>query len=165
MRTPQVSDGELLSHFEAKNGGDCNSTYKYWQQKLEEYAEELSNQRSMRFFLFAQHAEPMIGVCNFTQIFRGPFQACYLGYKIDNDFEGKGLMFEALESAIHYMFTVQNLHRIMANYMPNNERSKRLLMRLGFKEEGYAANYLLINNKWEDHVLTALTNPNWSPKI
>ncbi|MEG2828171.1 MAG: 30S ribosomal protein S5 alanine N-acetyltransferase, partial [Edwardsiella sp. (in: enterobacteria)] len=27
---------------------------------------------------------------------------------------------------------------------------------------GYAKNYLLINGKWQDHVLTALTNPEWT---
>ena len=45
----------------------------------------------------------------------------------------------------------------MANYMPINFRSAKLLHRLGFTVEGYAKNYLLINNRWEDHVLTALS--------
>lgn len=34
---------------------------------------------------------------------------------------------------------------------------------LGFKVEGYAYDYLLINGRWEDHVLTSLTNPAWTP--
>jgi ribosomal-protein-alanine N-acetyltransferase len=49
----------------------------------------------------------------------------------------------------------------MANYMPRNQRSANVLKRLGFVVEGYARNYLLINNHWEDHILTSLTNPNW----
>jgi ribosomal-protein-alanine N-acetyltransferase len=44
----------------------------------------------------------------------------------------------------------------MANHMPGNERSARLLKSLGFEEEGYAKEYLLINGKWEDHVLNSL---------
>jgi ribosomal-protein-alanine N-acetyltransferase len=53
----------------------------------------------------------------------------------------------------------------MANYMPHNERSKNVLKRLGFVQEGYAKEYLLINGQWQDHILTSITNPQWkSPK-
>ena len=46
------------------------------------------------------------------------------------------------------MFGPQNLHRIMANYMPSNARSGSLLRRLGFREEGLAKDYLRINGRW-----------------
>jgi ribosomal-protein-alanine N-acetyltransferase len=62
------------------------------------------------------------------------------------------------------MFEQQKLHRIMANYMPSNKRSARLLQKLGFVIEGHAKKYLLINGQWEDHVLTSLTNENWLPE-
>ena len=62
------------------------------------------------------------------------------------------------------MFEDQNLHRIMANSMPVNLRSKKLLARLGFQKEGYAPEYLLINGRWEDHILTALMNQSWKMK-
>jgi ribosomal-protein-alanine N-acetyltransferase len=45
--------------------------------------------------------------------------------------------------------------------MPRNQRSGNLLKRLGFVVEGYARDYLLINDRWEDHILTSLTNPDW----
>ena len=70
-------------------------------------------------------------------------------------------MFEALTAAIRYMQRTQHIHRIMANYMPHNQRSGDLLARLGFEKEGYAKNYLLIDGQWPDHVLTALTTPDW----
>ena len=104
----------------------------------------------------------VIGICNFTQIFRGPFQACYLGYNISAGHEGKGLMSEALKKAIQYMFEKQKIHRIMANYMPSNEKSARLLSKLGFTIEGFAKDYLFINGKWEDHTLTSLINQQWN---
>ncbi|MBD3743774.1 GNAT family N-acetyltransferase [Klebsiella pneumoniae] len=47
---------------------------------------------------------------------------------------GQGLMFEALTSAIRYMQRTQHIHRIMANYMPHNQRSGALLARLGFEK-------------------------------
>jgi ribosomal-protein-alanine N-acetyltransferase len=71
-------------------------------------------------------------------------------------------MSEAVAKATQCMFETQNIHRIMANYMPSNERSARLLQKLGFIIEGHAKKYLLINGQWEDHILTSLTNENWS---
>ncbi len=40
-----------------------------------------------------------------------------------------------------------------------------LLARLGFEKEGYAKDYLLIDGQWRDHVLTALTTPDWSADV
>ena len=70
-------------------------------------------------------------------------------------------MSEAIRKGIEYMFKEQNIHRIMANYMPSNNRSAQLLQKLGFNIEGQAKKYLLINNQWEDHILTSLTNQEW----
>ena len=69
-------------------------------------------------------------------------------------------MHEALTAAIAHVFNAMQLHRIMANYRPQNERSARLLARLGFEPEGEARAYLKINGVWADHVLTALINLN-----
>ena len=68
-------------------------------------------------------------------------------------------MYEALNVAITYIFEQQRLHRIMANYIPGNERSGKLLAKLGFEIEGRAKQLLLINGQWEDHILTSLINP------
>ncbi|AZY48202.1 GNAT family N-acetyltransferase [Bordetella avium] len=100
----------------------------------------------------------MAGECGFTNIVRGPFQACYLGFSLDGREEGRGLMQAALQIAIAQVFQSLRLHRIMANYRPENTRSGALLSRLGFVKEGYARRYLKINGVWQDHVLTARTN-------
>ncbi len=127
------------------------------------WEQEFKEGKSIRFLLFLKEnfEDEIIGFCNFSQIFRGPLQACYLGYHIDHSLEGNGLMLEAVGKAIQYMFEEQKLHRIMANYMPSNIRSAKLLHKLGFVIEGHAKKYLLINGQWEDHILTSLTNENW----
>jgi ribosomal-protein-alanine N-acetyltransferase len=88
-----------------------------------------------------------------------------LGYAIDAQRQGQGLMHEALIAAIVHAFDVLRLHRIQANYVPDNVRSGRLLQRLGFRKEGLAANYLYINGAWRDHVLTALLNPSFDDSV
>lgn len=132
------------------------------QKRLENWINECEDGKSTRFLIrLKENPAKIIGFCNFTQIFRGAFQACYLGYKIDHEYEGKGLMHEALKASIQYAFEKLALHRIMANYMPINMRSAKLLHRLGFTIEGYAKGYLMINGKWEDHVLTAISAEEW----
>jgi ribosomal-protein-alanine N-acetyltransferase len=100
----------------------------------------------------------MLGACNFSNIARGPFQACHLGYSIAARHEGKGIMSQALSATIEYMLGELDLHRIMAAYIPTNTRSEKLLLRLGFEKEGYAKSYLKIAGHWQDHVLTSLIN-------
>ncbi|QYJ86787.1 GNAT family N-acetyltransferase [Shewanella mesophila] len=100
----------------------------------------------------------VIGVCNFTNIIGGIFQACNLGYGLSEKYQGQGYMQEILEASIEHMFSKLGLHRIMANYIPTNLRSEALLTRLGFEKEGLAKSYLKINGKWQDHILTAKVN-------
>lgn len=99
-----------------------------------------------------------VGAASLSNIIMGAFRACYLGYHLDRDCVGQGFMHEALEAVTRYAFDDLRLHRIMANYVPTNERSGRVLRRLGFVVEGYARDYLFIGGKFRDHVLTALTN-------
>jgi len=136
-----------------------------WRRRLDQFAADERAGTALRFMLFPERnlGGPVLGVVNFTQIFRGPFQACYLGYALDYRLEGRGLMREALEASIRHMFEVMKLHRIMLNYMPSNERSAGLARRLGFVPEGIARDYLYIDGAWRDHVLTTLINPS-APK-
>ncbi|MEN1933222.1 GNAT family N-acetyltransferase [Escherichia coli] len=99
----------------------------------------------------------------FPMLFVALFMPAISVIRLGKKWQGKGLMFEALTAAIRYMQRTQHIHRIMANYMPHNKRSGDLLARLGFEKEGYAKDYLLIDGQWRDHVLTALTTPDWTP--
>lgn len=141
-------------------------TIGFWRGRLEMAREEFRAGRSLRLVITPQSNanQRVIGEANFNNIIRGVFQACYLGYRIDHRDEGQGLMREALTGAIAYVFDEMKLHRIMANYLPVNERSGQLLRRLGFTVEGYARDYLMIAGEWQDHVMTALTNPNSKPQ-
>jgi ribosomal-protein-alanine N-acetyltransferase len=132
----------------------------FWRARLEVARDEFARGTAVRLvFVRGGRPGPIVGECNFTQIVRGPFQACSLGYAIDRRTEGRGLMAEALRAAIAYLFDDWRLHRIQANYRPENTRSGRLLDRLGFVVEGTARAYLFIDGAWRDHVLTSLTNP------
>lgn len=139
-------------------------TESYWYEQVKQALYEFRIDRSLQLFLFTKENEnAIIGSVNFRNFIRGVFQSCTLGYSLAEASQGKGYMTEALEVAISYVFAQLNTHRIMASYLPHNQRSGRLLKRLGFVVEGYARDYLLINGQWQDHILTSLINPNWKP--
>ncbi|MCC6553350.1 MAG: GNAT family N-acetyltransferase [Polyangiaceae bacterium] len=140
-------------------------TEPFWRERIAASHEELAEDRSLCLVLERRDdpAEEVIGFCNFSQIVRRAFLATTLGYSLDRRAVGQGVMFEALEAAIAHVFGPLGLHRVMANYLPRNERSGRLLRRLGFVVEGYARDYLFIDGAWRDHILTALTNPDPRP--
>lgn len=140
-------------------------TKSYWLKEINERLSKFREDRSLKFFVFLKNnPQEIIGAINFDNFVRGSFQACTLGYGIAEKFEGKGLMSESLQVAIKYVFDELNLHRIMAVYIPHNQRSGKLLKRLGFVVEGYMSDYLMINGQWQDHIFTSLININWQLK-
>lgn len=133
-----------------------------WRKQLTINLSEFSDDQAVKLFMFQKNApDTIIGTINFTSILRRAAQFCFLGYGLAQDHQGKGLMTEGLTSAIEYMFEEMNLHRISANYVPTNERSGSVLKKLGFQVEGYARDYLYLNGKWRDHILTSLLNDKW----
>lgn len=130
-----------------------------WQGRVAEQLAEVAEGRAFRHVARRPGQEEILSVINLTNVVRGVFQACSLGYSIDAAAQGQGLMAEVLAPLIDRLFAVEGLHRVMANYMPSNTRSGRVLQRLGFEEEGRARDYLMIAGRWEDHVLTARIAP------
>ena len=101
----------------------------------------------------------VVGSVHFSDIVRGTFQSCRLGYALDQALEGQALMTEALRCAIVEMFSPQvNLHRIQAGFRPENWRSAEVLKRIGFHDEGLAPDYLFIDGAWRMHRMVALLN-------
>jgi ribosomal-protein-alanine N-acetyltransferase len=101
---------------------------------------------------------PFVGAITLANLRLGVFRAANVGYHLDHESVGKGLMAEALAALIRFAFDELHLHRLEASFMPHNERSARVLERAGFEVEGYARKYLFIAGQWHDHVLTSLRN-------
>lgn len=137
-----------------------------WVPLLVDAVAQADAQTALRWVL-ALHEAPsqVVGRVNFTSVQRGPLQSCFLGYHIDHAHEGRGLMHEALSAAIPQAFDALRLHRIEANYRPENVRSGALLARLGFERIGLAPKYLYIDGDWRDHVQTQRLNPAFDTSV
>jgi ribosomal-protein-alanine N-acetyltransferase len=169
LRFLQVDEAEKILRFRLENRAHLEPweplrrpeyyTLSYWQLQLQTLRRDYRQGLSLCLTILNEEETEVLGVCNFTNIVRGTFQSCHLGYALARRHEGQGLMAEALTAACAHVFAEMRLHRIMANYLPRNHRSGKLLAGLGFEKEGKARQYLLINGRWEDHVLTSLLHP------
>jgi [ribosomal protein S5]-alanine N-acetyltransferase len=136
---------------------------RFWRMQIRQNLEDYAADRALRLFVYPKaDATRIIGNISFSNFVRGIGQYCTVGYSLDGEYEGMGIMSEALRAAIGYVFRNLGFHRIEANYMPHNVRSGALLRRLGFVVEGYSRDYLRIDGSWQDHLRTALLHPNWT---
>ena len=129
---------------------------EHFQAMAEDSVESFRAGIGYRFVAFTRATDELIACCNANNVVWGAFRACHLGFSIAERHQGCGLMEETVRAVLSYLETEVGLHRVMANHLPHNERSAKLLGKLGFEREGYAKRYLRIDGCWQDHVLTSL---------
>ena len=87
-----------------------------------------------------------------------------IGYLIHTDFQGKGMMTEALKASIDYGFNQLKLHSIEAHVSPLNQPSMNILERNHFIREAYFKEDFFAKGKFHDSIVYSLINPvdkNW----
>ena len=150
----------FLEEWEAVKSEEYYSK-QYQKEQLDKDLINMENNNFLRLWIFKKEDDTrIIGSVGFSNIVKGAFLSCHLGYKLDKDEINKGYMTEAVQKGIEIMFNEFGLHRIEANIMPKNIRSLRVVEKLGFYNEGLAYQYLKINGKWEDHIHMVLLNNN-----
>jgi ribosomal-protein-alanine N-acetyltransferase len=101
--------------------------------------------------------EQLVGQLTLGNITRRAFCSGYAGYWVDARFAGKGIIPTALALAVDHAFSVGGLHRIEVNIRPDNLASRRVVEKLGFRQEAYHHRYLHIDGDWRDHLGYAMT--------
>lgn len=101
--------------------------------------------------------DQLVGQVTIGSIVRGAFQSGYAGYWVDKDHAGRGIMPTALALAVDHAFGPARMHRIEVNIRPENEPSRRVVEKLGFREEARHERYLAINGEFRDHIGYAMT--------
>ncbi len=87
----------------------------------------------------------------------GSARSAQVGYWIDEAYAGRNILPTALAMAVDHCFFVVGLHRIEATIRPENRPSRRVVEKLGFREEGLRRKSLHIDGAWRDHLCFALT--------
>ena len=97
------------------------------------------------------------GQVTVNNIVRGSAQFASVGYWIDREYAGRGVMPRAVALVIDHCFSSAGLHRIEIAIRPENSNSLRVVEKLGLREVGYAPKFLHIDGDWRDHRLYAIT--------
>ncbi|MDW4499465.1 GNAT family protein [Sulfitobacter sp. D35] len=121
----------------------------YWAQR------SVASGTALPLFLLRRKDDTLIGAITLDNVRRGPAQAGTLGYWTGEPFARRGYMREAIDAVVHHAFTRMDLSRIEAACLPENQASRGLLEKTGFKYEGVAQSYLQIDGRWRTHVLYA----------
>jgi len=97
------------------------------------------------------------GQVTVNNIVRGSAQFASVGYWLDRDVAGRGVMPTSVALVIDHCFRSAGLHRIEVAIRPENSNSLRVVEKLGIPEVGYAPRYLHIDGAWRDHRIYAIT--------
>lgn len=99
----------------------------------------------------------LAGQLTVSSIVWGSAMMATLGYWVDRDRAGQGIVPTAVAMATDHCFRTLGLHRMEINIRPENAASLRVVEKLGFRYEGLRPRYLHINGHWADHESFALT--------
>jgi ribosomal-protein-alanine N-acetyltransferase len=157
----RLANEEWLAKWEPTSGldwRDANSVVSY-HALYRELKRSARQGTSMPFAIWYDdgRAERMVGQISLANIVRRAFCSAYAGYWVDSRAAGKGIMPTSVALAVDHAFRYAGLHRIEVNIRPENAPSRRVVEKLGFREEALHRRYLYIDGAWRDHIGYALT--------
>ncbi len=82
-----------------------------------------------------------------------------IGYSLLQEYRGRGYATEAVRALVEAAFQRARLRRLRAYCLPENERSRALLARIGFREEGRLRHGASLRGRPVDVLCYALVNP------
>lgn len=99
----------------------------------------------------------LVGQMTVGGIAYGSLRSAHIGYWVDQNHAGRGIVPTAVALGADYCFFTLGLHRLEINLRPENIASRRVVEKLGFRYEGIRENFLHINGQWRDHLAFAVT--------
>jgi ribosomal-protein-alanine N-acetyltransferase len=125
-------------------------------QKLIKTAEEsYKKETGINWAIIEKLSNSFIGYIGFIRIYSEHCRA-EIGYVLKPEYWGKGFMYETINRLVRFGFKEMNLHSIEANVNPLNERSQKVLGRVGFKKEAYFRENYLFDGKFLDSEIYSL---------
>ena len=105
----------------------------------------------------------LVGVISYNYVDQGR-QQTEIGYWLDQDFQGHGLMTAACRVMVDYGFSYLHLARIEIRCAVANAKSRAIPERLGFDIEGLAPQLDWLSDHYIDTVVYSMSATNWAAK-
>jgi len=158
--TIRQTNKTYLQPFEPAWPKECVSA-DFFKRRIDRLTREWERDQTYAFLVFLKDSNHLIGGVNINNVARGAAQFAALGYWLDHTHQGQGLMHDALKTVLDFSFHALQLDRMNAACLPHNQKSRNVLARLGFIEEGFAKAYIQINSVRENHILYGLNKPDF----
>lgn len=164
-------DGADMGSFWRRNRAHLTPTQPrrpdtYWTpdgQRLR-VAESVNAMAEQRLFPFLVREDgDLVGEVTLSDVVRGVFCSCHLGYSVDGGRLRRGIASWAVGAVVDIAFADLRLHRIQAATLTDNLASQGVLRANGFDEVGLARDYLAIAGAWRDHILWQRVNSGSDP--
>ena len=126
-----LSDEETMEFYGHEPHQSLDETKDVIRQIEERYARK----EAIRWGITLQGEGRLIGSCSLFHFDEG-FDCAETGYDLNRAFWGKSIMTEAMSAIQTFGFSELGLHRVEAVIDIANDRSKNLLLKLGFTYEG-----------------------------
>ena len=155
-------NGDWLTRWEPRRPADQPELSEF-RRSFEARCEQRDRERgvgsSYGFGLFVE--ERFSGEINLNNVVRGAAQYADIGYWIDQAQAGNAYTPEGVVLLLRFSFEELGLHRVHISIVPRNTSSRRVVEKLGIRDEGVALRFLEINGVWEDHIRYAITAEEW----
>jgi RimJ/RimL family protein N-acetyltransferase len=119
---------------------------------------------AIRWGITLKGEDQVIGSCSFHHFDAG-FHRSETGYELNRAYWGQGIMTEAISAILTYGFAELGLHRVEAIIDSANERSKSLLLKLGFTYEGNLRQRYFFRGHFEDEHYFSLLKDEWHGSV
>lgn len=166
-----TADIEEMGHYWARNRRHLSPTQPhrdpvFWtvegqRQRVERASNDVAVGR-MYPFLVREDGQ-LVAEIGLSDVVRGAFQSCHVGYSVDADRLRRGVASWALSAVVDMAFRDLGLHRLQAATMVENVASQGVLRHCNFDTIGVAPGYLAIARAWQDHVLWQRIDPASDP--
>jgi ribosomal-protein-alanine N-acetyltransferase len=175
LRHPQREDYDAWAQVRAASKEHLQPFEPVWavdelsrpnfRKRLRAYARDLRSGSTKPYYIFRAEDEALVGGITLSNIRRRAAMTATVGYWVGRPYTRQGYARAAVCAVISHAFQSMQLERIEAATLPHNEPSKQLLRQLGFREEGYARQYLRINGSRQDHILFGLSQTDFEAAL
>ncbi|TYS15392.1 GNAT family N-acetyltransferase [Rossellomorea vietnamensis] len=155
LRTTDASD--LFEYFSNEryaefSGSECFTEVEQAENLIRIHNERIDTNKGMKWAITIKDEDRVIGTCGFENWQKNDFKA-EVGFGLSPEYWQKGIMRETLSEVIKFGFNNLDFNRIEALTSPGNIRSRKLLEKCNFKEEGYLRDYYFERGEFLDFVI------------
>lgn len=84
-----------------------------------------------------------------------------IGYWLGAEFQGQGIMTQAVQALVNYSFEELEFHRVEIRAAVENAASRAIPKRLGFQQEGILREAERVNGRYLDTVVFSMLKKDW----